>query len=169
MADWILVVDDDVANLKLAGHILSKQNMRVSAIKSGAAMLTFLQENRPNLVLLDVKMPEMDGFEAMRKLREMEEEKQLPKIPVIFLSASEEDQAVVTGLGLGAEDFIQKPFSPDLLTVRVRHAVELDRYRKKYGEILSGIYFAGTCIGIFKVYYYSRRASGTRRYRTWDI
>ena len=65
MADWVIVVDDDTMNLKMAGHILSNNNMRVTALKSGQALLDFVRENGyPDLILLDIKMPEMDGFET---------------------------------------------------------------------------------------------------------
>ena len=64
MTKWIIVVDDDTSNLKVAGHILSKNNMRVTALKSGKAFLDYISSNGlPDLILLDIKMPEMDGFE----------------------------------------------------------------------------------------------------------
>ena len=71
MADWIIVVDDDTSNLKMAGHILSKANMRVTALKSGQALLDYFDTPGTNadLILLDIKMPEMDGFETLSKLR----------------------------------------------------------------------------------------------------
>ena len=72
MADWIVVVDDDATNLKIAGHILSKHNKRVTAMKSGHALLEYLRENTPDIILLDIKMPEMDGFETLQGLRELE-------------------------------------------------------------------------------------------------
>lgn len=127
MAEWIVVVDDDTTNLKAAGHILSRANMRVTALKSGSLLLDYLDKNQPDLILLDVLMPELDGFETMRRLRERPAGK---NIPVIFLSASEEEQVPV-GLSLGAMDFIKKPFVPELLILRVKNAVELDRLRKK--------------------------------------
>ncbi|MBE7008183.1 MAG: response regulator [Ruminococcaceae bacterium] len=130
MAEWIVVVDDDTTNLKAAGHILSRANMRVTALKSGSLLLDYLDKNQPDLILLDVLMPELDGFETMRRLRERPAGK---NIPVIFLSASEEEQ-VPTGLALGAADFIKKPFVPELLVLRVRNAVELDRLRRKYAS-----------------------------------
>jgi CheY-like chemotaxis protein len=126
MADWIVVVDDDTTNLKAAGRVLSENGMRVTALKSGSLLLDYLAKNTPDLILLDVLMPEMDGFETMRALREKPETRD---IPVIFLSASEEEQAA-EGVALGAMDFIRKPFVPELLVLRVRHAVELMRLRK---------------------------------------
>lgn len=122
MEEWILVVDDDTANLRMAGHILGGENMRVSAIKSGAAALKFLENNRPDLILLDIHMPEMNGFETLEKIYENEE---LRSIPVIFLTADDDSETETKGLTLGAMDFIKKPFVPDVLLLRVKHIIEL--------------------------------------------
>ena len=62
MAEWIVVVDDDTTNLKAAGRVLSDNGMRVTALKSGSLLLDYLGKNTPDLILLDVLMPEMDGF-----------------------------------------------------------------------------------------------------------
>lgn len=129
MADWVIVVDDDTLNLKMAGHILSKNNMRVTALKSGQALLDYLKENEtPDLILLDIKMPGMDGFETLRKLRE--QEKGNDEIPVIFLTANEDEESETKGLSLGAMDFIKKPFVPEVLLLRVRHIIELIRLQR---------------------------------------
>lgn len=120
MAKWIIVVDDDTANLKMAGHILSKNNMRVTALKSGRAFLEYVEGNgMPDLVLLDIKMPEMDGFETLLKLREIEEKKGLMKTPVIFLTADEDVDTETRGFEVGVSDFIRKPFNPDVLLRRL--------------------------------------------------
>ena len=127
-AEWIVVVDDDVANLKMAGLILSKQHMRVTALKSGQALLEYVKKNRPDLILLDVRMPDMDGFETMRLLkRDM-----MPghEIPVIFLTADDNAESEMKGLALGAMDFIRKPFVSDVLTLRVKHIIELVKLQK---------------------------------------
>ena len=128
MADWIIVVDDDVTNLKMAGHILSKHNMRVTALKSGMSLLEYLKENRPDLILLDIKMPGLDGFETMERLKKM----MTPggEIPVIFLTADENRESETRGLQLGAMDFIKKPFVPEVLVLRVRHTIELVRLQR---------------------------------------
>ena len=126
--DWVVVVDDDVMNLKMAGTILSKHNMRVTALKSGAALLDYVKTNRPDLILLDIRMPEMDGFETMTLLKEV-----LPadeSIPVIFLTADENQESETRGLELGAMDFIKKPFVPEVLVLRVRHTIELVRLQR---------------------------------------
>ncbi|MGN0155495.1 MAG: HD domain-containing phosphohydrolase [Lachnospiraceae bacterium] len=133
MADWIIVVDDDTMNLKMAGHILTRNNMRVTALKSGQALLDFVKKNEtPDLILLDIKMPEMDGFETLTRLRQQENGKD--KIPVIFLTASEDQEAETKGLELGAMDFIKKPFVPEVLTLRVRHIIDLIRLQRNLSQ-----------------------------------
>lgn len=133
MADWVVVVDDDIMNLKMAGHILSKNNMRVTALKSGQALLDYIKENEtPDLILLDINMPEMDGFETLKKLREQEAGQE--EIPVIFLTANEDENSETKGLSLGAMDFIKKPFVPEVLTLRVRHIIELIRLQRNLSQ-----------------------------------
>ena len=123
--DWVVVVDDDITNLKMAGRILSKNNMRVTALKSGMALLDYIKTNKPDLILLDIKMPGLDGFETMKRLQEQMNPSE--KIPVIFLTADDSQDAETHGLALGAMDFIKKPFIPDVLVLRVRHTIDLVR------------------------------------------
>ncbi len=132
MADWIIVVDDDEANLKMAGHILSKARMRVTAMRSGRALLDFIQKNEvPDLILLDIKMPGMDGFETLEVLRNTQKAKD---VPVIFLTADEKDETEAKGLALGAMDFIKKPFVPEVLKIRVRHTIDLVHLQRNLSE-----------------------------------
>ena len=122
MAKWIIVVDDDTANLKIAGHILSKNNYRVTALKSGKSFLEYVDGNgMPDLVLLDIMMPDMDGFETLKNLRELEEKKGLMKTPVIFLTADEDVDTETRGFEVGVSDFIRKPFNPDVLLRRINN------------------------------------------------
>ena len=130
--DWVVVVDDDVANLKMAGMILSKHRMRVTALRSGRALLEYVKDNRPDLILMDVRMPEMDGFETMRCLKQQMTPGQ--EIPVIFLTADENAESEKQGLELGAMDFIKKPFVPEVLSLRVKHIIELVRLQKNLAE-----------------------------------
>ena len=128
MADWVIVVDDDEQNLKIAGRVLSRAHMRVTAMKSGEALIDYIREKEvPDLILLDVKMPGMDGFETLAGLRKMEKGKM---VPVIFLTADEKEDTEVRGLTAGAMDFIKKPFVPEVLTVRVRHMIDLDHLQR---------------------------------------
>lgn len=124
MSDWILVVDDDTSNLRMASRILSAEQMRVSCLKSGEDALIFLQDNRPDLILLDVHMPGLDGFEALAAIRSG---KETADIPVIFLTADDDSSTETRGLEAGAKDFIKKPFVPEVLLLRVRHTIDLNR------------------------------------------
>ena len=128
MADWVIVVDDDVTNLKMAGHILSRQNMRVTALKSGKALIDYVKTNQPDLILLDVMMPGLDGFETMEILKN--QMKPGEEIPIIFLTADENRESEMRGLQLGAMDFIRKPFVPEVLVLRVKHTIELVRLQR---------------------------------------
>lgn len=130
--DWVLVVDDDIVNLKAASSILSKNGIRATELKSGQALLDFFArlENKtqfPDLCLLDIKMPFMDGFQTLKKLRAHEKGKDLP---VIFLTADDFSETEARALSLGAMDFIKKPFVPEVLTLRVRHTIDLVRLQK---------------------------------------
>ena len=124
MSDWILVVDDDVSNLKMASRILSSENIRVSCLKSGEDAIIFLQDNRPDLILLDVHMLGMDGFETIAAIQA---NKTIADIPVIFLTADDDSSTETKGLKAGAMDFIKKPFIPEVLLLRVRHTIDLIR------------------------------------------
>jgi diguanylate cyclase (GGDEF) domain len=124
MAKWVIVVDDDPSNLKMAGHILSKNNMKVTAFKSGRTMLNFIKENgTPDLILLDIKMPDLNGFETLHLLREQEKENDLPETPVIFLTADETTGTETRGFEVGVSDYIRKPFNPDVLIRRINNVI----------------------------------------------
>ena len=129
---WVVVVDDDAVNLKVAGHVLSKNDMKVTTLSSGADLLEFLSDKRPDLILLDVNMPGMNGFETLEKLRA--EETEIADIPVIFLTGDNDKDAEKKGLSLGAMDFIRKPFVPEVLTLRVKQIVELLRLQKHLAD-----------------------------------
>ena len=123
--DWIVIVDDDTSILIQAGKILSSHDMRVTALRSGNALLNYVRDNKPDLILLDIRMPEMDGFETMQKLRE-----QSCDIPVIFLTGNDTAESETYGLKLGAMDFIKKPFVAEVFVLRVRHIIELVRLQR---------------------------------------
>ena len=132
MKNIILVVDDDKANLALAQKILLPQ-YRIAASGSGAAALKYLEHNRPDLILLDINMPDMDGFAVMEELRKKEN---TASIPVIFLTAYNLAETEIRCFQVGAMDFVTKPFVPDILLSRVGKTIELDQYRHKLEEMV---------------------------------
>ena len=135
MADWIVVVDDDSTNLKMAGHILSKHNKRVTALRSGQALLDYINgDNIPDIILLDIKMPEMDGFETLEKLRLLEQENFIAEIPVIFLTADEDLSTESRGFEMGVSDYIRKPFDPEVLVRRIDNILEKQEKIQHYQE-----------------------------------
>ena len=121
----ILVVDDDKTNLVLAQNILTPQ-YRIAASNSGMAALKYLESHRPDLILLDINMPDMDGFEVMKQIQLRGDSE---SIPVIFLTADNLAETEVKCFQMGAMDFVTKPFVPDILRSRVDKTIELDRYR----------------------------------------
>jgi putative two-component system response regulator len=111
----IMVVDDNVANLKVAKNALSGI-YDVFTVPSAAKAFDLLKRNKPKLILLDVDMPEMDGYEAIGILKSGVE---TANIPVVFLTAKDDPESETKGLSLGAVDYISKPFMPQLLCKRV--------------------------------------------------
>ncbi len=123
MKYWITVVDDDELYLTNARTILSAENMRVSCLRSGNDLLKFIEKNTPDLVLLDVMMPEMDGFTTYNELRKIEAKMGRSNIPVIFLTGENDSEIEQQGLRLGASDFIRKPFFKDILVKRIENTI----------------------------------------------
>lgn len=103
----IFVVDDSDTNLSMAEEALEDE-YNVMTVPSGARMLALLEKMTPNLILLDIEMPEMNGFEALEKLKE---NPLWADIPVIFLTGTINDSIQARGLGLGALGFVNKPFT----------------------------------------------------------
>ena len=121
----ILIVDDDATSLKLATGIL-EDDYRVAAAISGEMAFKYLANNRPDLILLDLNMPDVDGFEVMKGLQG---DPELSKIPVMFLSASQTPQIEAKCFESGAVDYVSKPYVPLVLKSRVRRILELYNYR----------------------------------------
>ncbi len=123
----ILVVDDVVENIHTIMNIL-RDKFAVIAATSGPQALTLAAETpRPDLILLDIKMPGMDGYEVLRRLKA---DAATADIPVIFTTALTDSSNEAMGLSLGAADYITKPINPDLLRVRIMAQLELQRYRR---------------------------------------
>lgn len=132
MSQIVLVVDDDPASLKRATGIM-EEDYRVAAAISGEMAFKYLENNRPDLILLDVNMPGMDGFEVMEKLKENPD---YETIPVVFLASATTPQIEAQCLEAGADDFVNKPFIPTVLKSRVRRILELHTYRSRLESML---------------------------------
>ncbi|NWF35406.1 response regulator [Mariprofundus sp. KV] len=129
----ILVVDDTPASLKLITETLRGEGYQVRPANSGQLALNSAVAKPPQLILLDIRMPGMDGFEVIRKLKADEITRD---VPVIFLSASVELESHIKGFDLGAVDFVTKPFQRQELLARVRTHLELYRLRARMGQLI---------------------------------
>ena len=110
----ILVVDDDVKTVELVDLYLNRDGFEVLTACNGVDALRIAREGNPDLIVLDLMLPDIDGLEICRTLRDESD------VPVIMLTARTTDQDKLTGLGLGADDYVTKPFSPRELAARVR-------------------------------------------------
>lgn len=113
----ILIIDDNPQNLKVLGKTLSEEGYRISMAQSGGAALKAVDLVIPDLVLLDVMMPDMDGFETCL---EFQKRPRMINVPIIFLTAKTETESIVKGFNLGAVDYILKPFNSYELLARVK-------------------------------------------------
>lgn len=129
----ILVVDDESKNLQVVGNLLRQKQWDISFAKSGRQALESVHEDPPDLILLDVMMPRMDGYEVCRRLKA---NKATAPIPVIFLTARSEKEDLVEGFNNGGVDFVTKPFQHEELLARVETHLELYRTRREL-EVLN--------------------------------
>jgi sigma-B regulation protein RsbU (phosphoserine phosphatase) len=128
----VMVVDDTEANIDILLETLADDYKLVVAT-DGESALEDIKKSPPDLILLDIMMPGMDGYEVCQKLKEMEITR---NIPVIFLTALKEEGDEARGLGLGAVDYITKPFNPELVKARVRNHLDLKRHRNHLEELV---------------------------------
>ena len=113
----ILVVEDEEDILELVRFNLAKEGFQVDGLASGEAALHAVRAHPPDLLILDLMLPGMDGLELCRRLRA---ETATKALPIVMLTAKSEEADVVTGLALGADDYLPKPFSPRVLVARVK-------------------------------------------------
>ncbi|MCL2108859.1 MAG: response regulator [Oscillospiraceae bacterium] len=132
MKKVVFVVDDNDFNLTFAASVL-EQEYTVLTMPSAEKMFSLLEKKRPDLILLDVQMPDMTGFEAMEILKGSEK---FADIPVIFLTALTDADNEARGIELGAVDFIMKPFSEPVLLQRIKNHLNIDRLIKERTEQL---------------------------------
>ncbi len=120
----ILIIDDVPKNLQVLGSILRNKDYKVAAATGGGQALDMLDKIRPDLILLDIMMPEMDGFEVCERIKARPE---TAGIPIIFLTAKTETEDIVRGFSVGAVDYVTKPFQAAELMARVRTHLQLKR------------------------------------------
>jgi len=128
----VLIVDDVTKNLQVVGTILRTAGLAVIAATSGTEALEGARLQPPDLILLDLMMPVMDGLEVCRRLKA---DPLTAQIPVIFLTASNEMEHLVAGFQAGAVDYVTKPFNPPELLARVRTHLELKQARQRLREM----------------------------------
>ena len=113
----ILIVEDEADIAQLVKHYLEKEGFRTNVSKSGIEALTLIKSERPDLLILDLMLPEMDGIEVCKKIRNAPD---TALLPIIMLTAKTEESDIIVGLELGADDYVTKPFSPKVLVARVK-------------------------------------------------
>lgn len=126
--EGILLVDDSAENLRLLTQILSGQGYEVRAVTSGPRALASAAAEPPSLILLDIRMPEMDGYQVCRELKGCDATQ---NIPVIFISALQDLQDKVDGFAAGGVDFVTKPFQPQEVLARVEAHLTLQRLQRQ--------------------------------------
>ncbi|HEY9597593.1 MAG TPA: response regulator [Cyanophyceae cyanobacterium] len=124
----ILLVDDDPTNLFLLEDLLLSEGYNPLSASTGAEALEMARQSRPDLILLDVMMPEMDGFEVCRRLRE---DDKLQTLPIIFLTALDDDQSRLRGLELMGDDYLTKPINSKLLLAKIASILRLSQMRSR--------------------------------------
>ncbi len=117
----IVVIDDDPTIVKVVRIILQTNGFEVIEALNGAEALDLVENELPDIVLLDIMMPEMDGFEVLRRLKENEATKE---IPVVFLTAKTGAEYVNRGVEMGASEYIIKPFSPAALIAKINELTD---------------------------------------------
>ena len=121
-SDLILLVDDEPSIIQLARMYLEREGFRVQAVGNGQAALEAVAGQRPALIVLDVMLPKLDGFEVCRQLRAKND-----PVAILMLTARDEDIDKIIGLELGADDYLAKPFNPRELVARVKAILRRDR------------------------------------------
>ena len=123
----VLIVDDDVDLLDVVGYALRREGFNVQIAADGQQALQRIQSSKPDVVLLDIRLSKTNGLEVLRRIRESDD------IPVIVLTALNDEETVLKAFNLGADDFITKPFSPRQLTARIRAVMRRGNSAGKVG------------------------------------
>lgn len=110
----ILIVDDEPGIVRLIAMYLEREGFQTSSARTGAEALAAVRSSDPSLVVLDIMLPDIDGWEVCREIRAVSD------VPIVMLTARESDEDKIVGLELGADDYVTKPFSPKQLAMRIR-------------------------------------------------
>ena len=135
MADKVLIIDDDVDTLKLVGLMLERQGYEIAVASNGTIGLTKAAEERPEHILLDVMMPDLDGYEVTRRLRS---NPSLAHIPIIMFTAKTMVDDKVAGFEAGVDDYLTKPTHPAELTAHVKAVLTRAAQAKEKPEAQGG-------------------------------
>lgn len=127
----IAIIDDELMNLEMLGFIIRQLGFGSTGIQHSLEAIEILEKSVPDLILLDVKMPKMDGFELCSKIKE---HRKLKEVPIIFLTGLDQTENKIKGLELGGVDYITKPFNPLELKARVKTHIELSMAKRKVEE-----------------------------------
>ncbi len=131
MSVAILIVEDEAEIAELIRHHVDREGFRGSVVHSGRLALESIRRRAPDLVILDLMLPDLDGLEVCRRLRY---EPQTRNLPILILSARGEEADIVAGIELGADDYVTKPFSPRVLTARVRNLLRRREVKEHDGS-----------------------------------
>lgn len=124
----VLIVDDTPENINILGHIMARGDLNISVAPNGEKALELIEKNKPDLILLDVLMPGIDGYEVCIKLKQDESTKD---IPVIFITALSELENIVKGFKVGGVDYVKKPFQVEEVICRVASQLQLQKTRNE--------------------------------------
>lgn len=135
-SETILIVDDNPRNIQIVGNMLAMRNIQIAYATSGAKALELTDNHNFDLILLDIMMPEIDGYEVCQKLRMNEK---TANVPIIFLTAKTDTESVLKGFSLGASDYVTKPFNSAELMARVETHLELFSKKKELAALNSNL------------------------------
>ncbi|TVY10804.1 response regulator transcription factor [Paenibacillus cremeus] len=135
--ETILLVDDEAEIIELISLYLKKEGYEVLCSSNGAEALEMVAEHRPDLVILDISLPGMDGIEVCRQLRKSY------STPILFLSCKSEDMDIILGFSIGGDDYITKPFSPGQLVARVKAHLRRIQLLEQHKEESQHLHFPG--------------------------
>jgi two-component system, sensor histidine kinase and response regulator len=130
--DTVLIVDDNMNNIQVLASMMTNNGFSVEFATNGSSALKWIEDENFDLVLLDIMMPQMDGYEVCERIRKMEKSKDLP---IIFLTAKTDKESIVKGFKKGGSDYLTKPFDQNELLARVNIQLELKRSRDKLSAI----------------------------------